>query len=41
MKAFVIAVIVAVALAVGGWYLLDQNFQQTAESAFSTSGVRL
>jgi uncharacterized protein HemX len=41
MKAFIIAVIVALGLAVGGWYLLDRNFQQTAEVAFTTSGVRL
>ncbi len=41
MKAFIIAVIVAVGLAVGAWYLLDQNFQQSAEAAFTTSGVRL
>jgi hypothetical protein len=41
MKAFIIAVIVAAALAVGGWYLLDQNFQQSAEAAFTTTGVRL
>jgi hypothetical protein len=41
MKAFIIAVIVAIGLAVGGWYLLEQNLQQTAEAAFSTGGVRL
>jgi hypothetical protein len=41
MKAFIIAVIVAAALAVGGWYLLDKNFQQSAEAAFTTTGVRL
>lgn len=41
MKAFIIAVIVAVGLAVGGWYLLDQNVQQSAEAAFTTSSVRL
>ncbi|GIX08706.1 hypothetical protein [Elioraea sp.] len=41
MKAFIVAVIVAVALAVGGWYVLDNQFQQSAQSAFSTSSVRL
>jgi len=41
MKAFIIAVAAAAGLAVGAWYLLDQNFQQSAEAAFTTSGVRL
>ncbi|WP_255581470.1 hypothetical protein [Elioraea sp. Yellowstone] len=41
MKAFIVAVIVAVALAVGGWYVLDNQFQQNAQNAFSTSSVRL
>lgn len=41
MKAFIVAVIVAVALAVGGWYVLDTRFQQSAQNAFTTSSVRL
>lgn len=41
MKAFIVSVIVAVALAAAGWYVLEQNFQQTAEAAFTTTGVRL
>jgi uncharacterized protein (UPF0333 family) len=41
MKAFIISAVVAVALAVAGAYVLSVNFQQTAESAFATSGVRL
>jgi uncharacterized protein HemX len=41
MKAFIVAVIVAVALAVGGWYVLDNQFQQSAQNAFTTSSVRL
>jgi len=41
MKAFILSALVAVALAVAGAYVLSENFQQTAESAFATSGVRL
>ncbi|WP_333670225.1 hypothetical protein [Elioraea tepidiphila] len=41
MKTFIVAVIVAAALAVGAWYLLDHNLQQTTEAAFSSSAVRL
>ncbi|WP_407522341.1 hypothetical protein [Methylobacterium oryzisoli] len=40
MKAFAVAVVVAVALAVGASYLLSAN-QQYAYEAFSTSGARV
>jgi hypothetical protein len=41
MKAFVIAAVLAVGLAVAGNYVLSENFQQYVEQAFSTTGVRL
>lgn len=41
MKAFLTAVVIAVALAIGAAWVLDETFQQTAENAFSTTGVRL
>ncbi|WP_291296603.1 hypothetical protein [Elioraea sp.] len=41
MKAFVIAAVLAVGLAVAGSYVLSENFQQYVEQAFSTTGVRL
>jgi hypothetical protein len=40
MKAFLSSVVVAIALAIGG-YLLVGEFQQTVYEAFSTQGVRL
>ncbi len=40
MKAFLLSVIVAIGLAVGG-YLVVGEFQQTAYEAYSTQGVRL
>jgi hypothetical protein len=41
MKSFLIAVVLAVALGAGAWFMLERDFQQTAEAAFSTTGVRL
>ncbi len=41
MKAFLISAVLAVCLAVGGSYVLNNNFQQYVEQAFATSGVRL
>jgi hypothetical protein len=41
MKAFVIAAVLAVGLAVAGSYVLSENFQQYVEQAFATTGVRL
>jgi hypothetical protein len=35
------AVVVAVALAVGASFVLDQNFAKTTQDAFTTSGARL
>jgi hypothetical protein len=32
---------IAVVIAVGAWFYLETNLQQTAETAFSTTGVRL
>lgn len=40
MKSFVIACVAAAVIAVGGALVLNQ-FQQTAESAFSTAGTRV
>lgn len=40
MKAFLSSVVVAIALAIGG-YLLVGEFQETVYEAFSTQGVRL
>ncbi len=40
MKAFISAVIVAVALAVGAAFVLNTQ-QQTADKAFATSGARV
>ncbi|WP_268906164.1 hypothetical protein [Elioraea tepida] len=41
MKAFLVAAVIAVALAVAAGWVLEENFQKTAESAFATSSVRL
>jgi len=41
MKAFLLAVLTAVVLAIGSAYVLDTRFQQQVDAAFSTSGVRL
>jgi hypothetical protein len=40
MKAFLLSVVAAIALAVGG-YLVVGEFQQTVYEAFTTQGVRL
>ena len=40
MKAFLLGVAVAIVLAVGGYFAIDQ-LQETSYEAFSTSGVRL
>jgi hypothetical protein len=40
MKAFLLSVVVAIALAIGG-YLLVGGFQQTVYQAFTGQGVRL
>jgi hypothetical protein len=41
MRSFLIAVVLAVALGGAAWFMLERDFQQTAEAAFSTTGVRL
>lgn len=41
MKAFLSATAVAVVLGVGAWITLDRVAQRPAETAFTTSAVRL
>ncbi|WP_275426711.1 hypothetical protein [Elioraea rosea] len=41
MKAFIVAAVIAICLAVAGNYVLEGNFQQYVDHAFSTTGVRL
>lgn len=41
MKSVVLGLGIAVVLAVAAWFYLETNLQQTAESAFATTGVRL
>lgn len=41
MKAFLVSAVLAVCLAIGGSYILAENFQQYVEQAFATTGVRL
>jgi hypothetical protein len=40
MKAFLLSLVVAIVLAVGG-YMVVGEFQETVYEAFSTQGVRL
>lgn len=41
MKSVLMGLGISVIIAVGAWFFLESNVQQTAESAFSTTGVRL
>ena len=41
MKAFVVAVTIAIVAAFGASLVLNDYFQKPVETAFSTSGVRL
>jgi hypothetical protein len=41
MKAFLAAVVVAVLMAFAASFVLDDQFQQAAQDAFATEGVRL
>lgn len=41
MKAFLASVLVAVAVAFGAHYILNDRFQMSAPDAFTTEGVRL
>lgn len=40
MKAFFLSVVVAIAIAIGAYFVLDE-FQQASTSAFTTQGARL
>lgn len=40
MKAFLLACVAAVVLALGGWAMLN-NVQETSQMAFTTSGARI
>lgn len=41
MKAFLAAVVVAIAVAVAANYVLEGNFQTTSPAAFTTEGARI
>lgn len=41
MKAIVAGIVIAVAIAAGAALVLDSKVQQTAETAFTTTGARL
>lgn len=41
MKSVALGLGLAIVLAVGAWFYLETNLQQTAETAFATTGVRL
>jgi hypothetical protein len=41
MKSVLLGLGISVIIAIGAWFYLENNLQQTAESAFSTTGVRL
>jgi hypothetical protein len=41
MKSVLIGAIIAIAIALGAYAVLDGNVQQTAEQRFATEGVRL
>ena len=41
MKSVLIGAVVAIAIALGAYAVLDSNIQQTAEQRFATEGVRL
>ena len=41
MKAFLAAVVVAVALAYGASVVLERNYQTSVHSAFTTEGARI
>lgn len=40
MRAFLLSVVVALVMGVGGWYVLG-DFQLSVQEAFATRGVRL
>lgn len=41
MKAFLAAVVVSIIVATGAAYVLDNQFQTTSTTAFTTSGARV
>lgn len=41
MKSVLLGLGISVVIAVGAWFYLETNVQQTAENAFTTTGVRL
>ncbi|WP_333830390.1 hypothetical protein [Pararhodobacter sp.] len=41
MKAFFAAVVIAVVLGYGAFYVLTQNYQQPSHAAFTTEGARV
>lgn len=41
MKAFLAAVVIAVAVAYGAHVVLSQNYQQPSHAAFTTEGARV
>lgn len=41
MKAFIASLVVGIAIAVGSAFVLDENFQNDAYSAFTTEGARV
>ncbi|HHX91428.1 MAG TPA: hypothetical protein GX700_17005 [Paracoccus sp.] len=41
MKAFLAAVVIAVVIGYGAYYVLDQTYQQPSHAAFTTEGARV
>jgi hypothetical protein len=41
VKSVVLGLGISVIIAIGAWFYLETSMQQTAEVAFSTTGVRL
>jgi|YNPMSStandDraft_1061717.scaffolds.fasta_scaffold31657_2 sensor domain CHASE-containing protein len=41
MKSVLLGLGISIVIAVAAWFYLETNLQQTAQSAFSTTGVRL
>lgn len=41
MKVFLAAAVIAVAIAFGANYVLEQNYQQPTHAAFTTEGARV
>jgi len=41
MKAFLAAAVVAVAVGIGAYYVLENNYQQPSHAVFTTEGARV